>query len=167
MSVPSDSAKDRLIPWYFVMAFAVVFAVNGVFVYLATNTNRGVVTEHAYEKGLNYNETLDQARQERNLGWKSDITYHDGTLSVTLQDQHSAPISEAVVTASFNRPLGDSALATATLHPTDRPGNYAATVTFPQQGQWDVIIEATWNQNTQHTRKRIVVTYQPTAANQP
>lgn len=61
----SSLAKDRFIPWYFVMAFAVVFAVNGFFVYKAVTTSHGVVTENAYEKGLQFNDVVKQVRERR------------------------------------------------------------------------------------------------------
>ncbi len=61
---PSDR-RDRMIPWYFVMAFGVVFAVNGMFVYLAVSTNHGVVTENAYEKGLDYDRIVEEVRQKQ------------------------------------------------------------------------------------------------------
>jgi len=56
------SLKDKLIPWYFVIFFLVLFIVDGIFVYLATSTHTGVVTENAYEKGLRYNEVIERAR---------------------------------------------------------------------------------------------------------
>lgn len=68
MSVESNikpPLKDRIIPWYFVMAFAVIFAVNGLFVYLATSTNKGVVTENAYEKGRDYNHIVEEVRKQK------------------------------------------------------------------------------------------------------
>ena len=54
-----------MIPWYFVIAFIIVFAVNGVFVYTAINTNRGVVTENAYEKGLDFNRIVAEVRKQK------------------------------------------------------------------------------------------------------
>ena len=68
MSVESNNKaplKDRIIPWYFVMAFLVIFAVNGLFVYLATTTHNGVVTENAYEKGLDYERIVDEVRKQK------------------------------------------------------------------------------------------------------
>ena len=58
--------KDRIIPWYFVMAFMVIFAVNGLFVYLATHTHTGVITENAYEKGLKFDDIVKEVREQKN-----------------------------------------------------------------------------------------------------
>lgn len=56
---------DSYIPLYFVLAFLVVFAVNGIFVYLAVSTNHGVVTENAYEKGLDYDRIVIEVRKQK------------------------------------------------------------------------------------------------------
>ncbi|MEZ5690885.1 MAG: FixH family protein [Rickettsiales bacterium] len=55
--------RDRIIPWYFVMVFLLVFAINGVFAYVAITTNKGVVTDNAYEKGLDYNHIVQEVRK--------------------------------------------------------------------------------------------------------
>lgn len=57
---PNDNIR---IPLYFIAAFLVVFVVNGFFVYQAINTNHGVVTENAYEKGLDYNRIVKEVRE--------------------------------------------------------------------------------------------------------
>ena len=62
-----DKRANRLIPWMFVLAFLVVGAVDGVFVYLALSSHSGVVTEGAYEKGLASKQTLAKAEKMRCL----------------------------------------------------------------------------------------------------
>ncbi len=57
---PNDNVR---IPLYFILAFLVVFVVNGIFVYLAVSTNHGVVTENAYEKGLQYDHIVEEVRR--------------------------------------------------------------------------------------------------------
>ncbi len=59
---PNDNVR---IPLYFVLAFLVVFAVNGVFVYNALTTHHGVVTENAYEKGLDFDRIVKEVREMR------------------------------------------------------------------------------------------------------
>ncbi|MCI5050219.1 MAG: FixH family protein [Rickettsiales bacterium] len=66
--------RDRLIPWYFVMAFMVVFIVNGIFIYYATGTHKGVVTENPYEKGLAFDEIVNEVRKQKNEAARSDGT---------------------------------------------------------------------------------------------
>ena len=62
---PKTALRDRLIPWYFVMAFAVVFVVNGIFIYMAMQTHNGIVTENPYEKGLAYEQIVQEVKQQR------------------------------------------------------------------------------------------------------
>ena len=41
-----------------------MFTVDAIFIRAALTTNSGVVTEQAYEKGLNYNNTLQEAKDQ-------------------------------------------------------------------------------------------------------
>ena len=43
--------------------FAVFASVDAFFIYKALKTQPGVVTENAYERGLNYNDLLKEARE--------------------------------------------------------------------------------------------------------
>ena len=52
------SPKDKYILFAFLAFFGVIFVLDGIFVYTAISTQTGVIAEKAYEKGLNYNETL-------------------------------------------------------------------------------------------------------------
>lgn len=63
MSATDKPDKDHRVLWWFAAAFAVVFAVNGLFVYLAVSTNHGVVREHAYEEGLDYDHIVSEVRK--------------------------------------------------------------------------------------------------------
>ena len=55
----------KIIPLYFVIAFLVVFAVNGLFVYLATSTNSGLVVEDPYERGLEFDRIVSEVRKQK------------------------------------------------------------------------------------------------------
>ncbi len=62
--IAKQSRRDGRKFLFILIAFFVVFAtVDAYFVYKALSTNTGVVVEHAYEVGLNYNDLLEQARQ--------------------------------------------------------------------------------------------------------
>lgn len=52
--------------------FGVCCAVNGFFVYSAITTSKGVVTKNAYERGLHYNEILEEARRRKNEEQRRD-----------------------------------------------------------------------------------------------
>ena len=60
----TKNRKDGRIVLMALIAFFVVFAsVDAYFVYKALSTHTGVVVEHAYEVGLNYNDIIEQAQQ--------------------------------------------------------------------------------------------------------
>lgn len=84
--------------------FAVIFAVNGVFLYYALSTHPGVVIEHSYLQGLNYNQTLEANARQAELGWSAEIgMVHEGganMLIVRIKDRNSAPVSYMDVKAS-------------------------------------------------------------------
>ena len=65
--------NDKWIPWYFVLFFATIAICDAVFVGLALSTHRGLVTEHAYQKGLEYNHTIAAAEQQDGLNWQGRI----------------------------------------------------------------------------------------------
>jgi len=148
--------RDRMIPWYFVMAFMVVLAVNIVFVRTAIRSNSGVVTEHAYEKGLAYNQVLAEVKAQHALGWQGRIAYENGSLRFRLQDKTATPIAGADVKAYIERPLEEAFSQTITLKET-RNGTYEAAVQLPKKGLWDVTVSTTWNKQYYQTRERLIV----------
>ena len=155
-SKPRPPLRDRIIPWYFVMGFMVVLAVNVYFVRTAIRTNPGVVTEHAYEKGLAYNDTIAAVRAQRALGWQGDVTYADGTLRFTLRARDGAPLTHARVTAYIDRPLQPGMAQEVTLEETGN-GVYATPLALPKRGQWDITVNAIWNDHSHQTRRRVTI----------
>ncbi len=150
--------KDRMIPWYFVMAFGVVFIVNAVFVYLATASHSGVVTEHAYNKGLDYNATILAAHHQQELGWQGAVAYEGGMLQYRLKDVAGKALHAAAVEAFITRPLQSGQDFSLTLAEDEgEPGLYEAAVQFPMKGVWDVVIVATWNRKQFQQKQRLVV----------
>lgn len=153
---PAPPLRDRLIPWYFVAAFAVVFAVNGVFVYVAVQSNSGVVTENPYKKGLDYNRTIEAAEAQEKSGLAGAIVYDEGMIRFTLTDAHGAPAEHARAEAYIRRPLSgayDDRIALNTL-----PGGvFAAPYRFPLPGQWEITVNALWQQRPFQQTVRITV----------
>ena len=49
---------------FFVAFFLVIIVVNGIFMLAALRTHKGVVTENAYEEGLNYEEPQESTAQQ-------------------------------------------------------------------------------------------------------
>lgn len=153
-AAPAASAGDtrpaprwsRFIPWFFVAGFGIVIAVNGTLIYFAQSSFSGLDTEHPYERGLNYNQALEAAAAQAELGWRSEITLtavlngrHE--IAVRFADDQARPIDGVTVQALLRRPASAGQDMTVPLH---RQGNgrYAAEVALPARGQWDVRIVA-------------------------
>lgn len=138
--------RDKLIPWYFVLFFVVIGAVNAVMVTLAVRTHTGTVTDHPYEKGLAYNKVVDAANAQEKLGWKSDIRFEHPSpqRGEVRRGASSAPTLHDVAKTPPPQPSpseGGSASIRGTLHLTlrDRDGQVLtpekATASFSRPTQ--------------------------------
>ncbi len=145
------SRRDKLIPWYFVAFFVVLFLVDGTMVTIALRTHTGLVTEHPYEKGLAYNDTVQAEEKQKALGWKSDIRYENGTLFFDVKDAAGKELVTDTATANFLRPTQAGMDFSAAL----KDGK--AAVTFPAKGLWEVRVQATIGEQEYQHSKRIVV----------
>ncbi|MCK0068268.1 FixH family protein [Kordiimonas laminariae] len=146
--------RDRLIPWYFVAFFVVLAVLDGIFVYVATTTHTGVVTDDAYNEGLNYNETITAAAKQEALGWSSDISLEGGMIKTRLLDANQNPINGAKVSAFFMRPVVSGKDFTVSLT-ENGDGHYALPVDL-EQGQWNVRVFVEWKQQTYQASTRLV-----------
>lgn len=148
--------RDRLIPWYFVAFFIVIAAVDGVMVTLAVRTQTGVVTDHAYERGLAYNQVVTAADAQAQLNWKGDIRFQPqaerkGALTFSLRDEKGNTIKPETLKAKFSRPT--QAGMDFTVQLKDVP----ADVEFPAAGLWEIRIYATYKDHAFQQAVRIVV----------
>src|SRR4051794_15207153 len=67
---------SRFIPWIFVAGMLTVVAVNGALIYFATTTWSGMAINHAYDRGLAYNQVLAAAARQEALGWHVTAQLH-------------------------------------------------------------------------------------------
>ena len=154
MNTETMRKSDRLIPWYFVLFFLVIAAVDGTFVTIAIRTQTGVVAEHAYEQGLAYNATLDEAVRQQALGWQGKLDLVDGNVIVFhLTDRTSAPLQGADVKAHITRPVQDGYDFDLPLK--EKNGSYQAAVQFPLPGSWDINVEAVWRNQHYYMKKNV------------
>jgi nitrogen fixation protein FixH len=151
-ALPSGRPRGWWYPWLFVAAFAVVIAVNGVMVKLAIDSFSGLDTEHPYERGLGYNDTLAAARAQDALGWQvaydavpaGDATPDGHPISVEARflDRDGNALTGLAVRALLQRPAVEG-------HDVELPlaerggGRYVARTDLPLPGQWDFRIVAT------------------------
>lgn len=137
--------------------FGVIIAVNGVFIYYAETTWRGLESDRAYEDGIAYNRTLEEAASQKALGWQValDLTAEDITLR--LRDRNGAPLAGLAPTATLARPADVAYDRRVTL--TERGnGLYGARIALPFRGQWLVTVEmATPSGSPYRVEERFVV----------
>lgn len=153
-SVTDIRPSDKYIPWLFVLFFMIFIAVDAVMVTLAVRTQTGLVTEQAYEKGLAYNSTLQEAAEQKSWGWQDTINVHDGEITYTLKDERGISATGAIVTAHFIRPVKDGYDFSVPLAPYDN--HYKATIAFPLKGEWGVRINVKWK-NRNYQRYQVFV----------
>lgn len=127
--------------------FAVVIAVNGIFIALSLWSWSGLSTDDAYQRGLTYNETLAGAEAQRALDWRAQAVLTPAAsggarLTVVFTDRAGAPVEGLTVSGDLRRPVRDDLDRDVALV-RDGPGRYAADMEQLMSGQWDVRLRAT------------------------
>jgi nitrogen fixation protein FixH len=128
--------------------FGVIFAVNGAFVFFALDSWPGLSSNRAYEDGIKYNITLDAARSQQTLGWKSSIVLkQDGGFVVRFYDKDGSSLTGLDVMVQFVRPAyegDDRKFSLVEL----KSGVYSSTVKDLERGQWKVELRARKDEKT-------------------
>lgn len=127
----------RHVLFAFVGLFAVVLAVNVVFISLAVSTFPGLDREDSYRIGLSYNQTLEASARQAALGWTARLgVAPDGrSVVVDLADRRQATIRGRTVVGRLARPAGagtDIELAFV----ERAPGRYVAPLPATLPGNW-------------------------------
>lgn len=122
--------------------FGVIITVNGIFIYQAEKTWRGLESKHAYEEGLAYNRTLAAAEAQKALGWQTALDLTAQGLNLRVLDRDGAPVAGLVPRATIARPADEASDRSVTLRERGN-GHYEAALTLPYRGQWLVTLEMT------------------------
>jgi len=128
-----------------------ILVANGALVYFALNTWTGLETNQHYTKGLNYDQNLEAARRQKELGWTTDIktTFSSesgttpvvGILDVTFSDADGRALNGLKVKALAVRPTHEGYDRDFILNAT-QSGRYQGKIDLPLRGQWDLRIIA-------------------------
>lgn len=139
----SDGKSKSKIPYFIVAFFLVFITVDIYYVYLAKRTWTGIVTENSYQKGLDYNETLDALKKQKELGWElvtsvEDLGGYNRLIGFTLKDSSGKNISDAKIEVFFKRPVrqGNDFKAQA----SNIDGKYNVRTSFSLPGRWQAQI---------------------------
>ncbi|MGE4079612.1 MAG: FixH family protein [Reyranella sp.] len=134
-----STARDRHVPWLFVGGFAVVVGVNAIMVWLAIGSFSGLYTPQPRQRSLHYNEIIARQADRDALGWRLETSWHapENRLEIAVVDARGRPLGNARLHAELVRPVEKRAPVAVDLVAVDG-GRYAATVTLPARGNWDL-----------------------------
>jgi len=157
MNTSLPQKKDKWIPYYFFLFFAVIALVDGGMVWMAIHTQTGLVTDHAYEKGLNYNQVVEAASAQEKLGWKSEIDIQPSTkqkiqFSFKLLDNKDQRLKLDKLKLDITRPTQQGMD-----FQLDIANKMEQEITFPAKGVWELRIHAMHENIEFQQSKRIVV----------
>lgn len=76
----------------FVAFFAVVFSVNAIFITLATRTFPGMSVQHPYQKGIDYNQTIEARKQAAEEGWEARFVIDNDQSVVVFINNADGPV---------------------------------------------------------------------------
>ena len=126
--------------------FALVFLVNGIFIYKALTTFDGLEVDNAYQKGRTYNHVLDAMEAQKALGWTAEITTSGSAgqgahIMVSFVDRGGAPLGKLKVRGGFWRPVVSGMDQSAEMREV-APGRYEADFQLAAGGNWIARVSA-------------------------
>ena len=146
--------SDRFIPWYIVLFFVVQTGFFAWFYHIAASTFTGMVTDRAYEKGLQYNQVIAKYNAQEKLGWTSEITRKGNGIQLILKDARGNLLSGAKVRLWLVRPVHDGVDQHLEMQEM-ATGDYFSPLALPEKGIWEARIEAESQGHTYQSAKRM------------
>jgi nitrogen fixation protein FixH len=117
--------------------FAVVIAVDLLFIVKAYESFSGQIVKNPYEAGLAFNQRLRDQQHQAALGWQVDAGLRpDGDLVVTVLDKAGAPVEGLRARATLERPATERGRLELVLRES-APGVYRARQALAA-GAWDL-----------------------------
>jgi len=128
---------------YLLTFFGVITGVNGVMIYEALSTMRGVDTESAYQAGRMFERDVAMLKAQDARHWQVDAkltpTANATRLELIAHDEAGVVLTGMAASATFERPT-DRGLDRKIALTEDSPGQFhGKTELIP--GQWDLVIE--------------------------
>lgn len=140
-----DAPKGKpLTGWHvlgiMVAFFAVVIAVDAVFLNLAITTHPGEVSKTAYEDGLAYNKTLVNQSRQQALGWRVQVGQAEaGKVRIRFLDRQDQLVKGLALKARLVRPATEQG-ATDLVFQEVEPGVYVSGGA-ERSGAYDLLLE--------------------------
>jgi nitrogen fixation protein FixH len=151
-------AKGAITGWHvlagMVLFFAVIIAVDTLFIVKAYRSFSGEVASNPYEAGLAFNRTLAQRQREEALGWSAVIERPEpGVVALRMADRAGRPLSTLSLTGTLERPATETGRQTLNFKPTG-DGWYRAAARL--DGAWDLRATARNAQDQFEIESRLV-----------
>ncbi len=156
-------------PWVlgWIAMVAVILSANVVMIVIAHRTSPGLVVEDYYERGKNYNKTLERRAAEAKLGWKAELVMSEKSvagreemISVRATDKDGKIIEVEEATLFAYRPSDVSADFSHPMTPGE-DGSFTGKATFSMPGTWDIIVSIKRGDSLLDVPKRIFVSKKP------
>ncbi|MDD9912412.1 MAG: FixH family protein [Alphaproteobacteria bacterium] len=140
--------------------FGIICIANGIMIYLASTSWNGLTHQHAYERGLTFNNVLTQKKQEEQLGWHVAYTFTQtaptkASLYLQVTNKNKQPLENATITLTLKRPIEGGEDITYTMAPATQKGAFKQQLTVPKIGQWEATAHITTGTNTLTTHQRL------------
>jgi nitrogen fixation protein FixH len=145
------------------MGMLVVFlGANAVMIYLAVDTNPGLVTSDYYERGRAYERGVSAreaqaGRYQLHLDVPAELRPGEPvTLRVVVVDQAGVPLEADTATLYVYRPSDAEADFSVPMR-REGSGRYVAELVFPLKGIWDVIASVQDGEQEHNLPRRVSV----------
>jgi nitrogen fixation protein FixH len=141
----SKVLTGRKVLFWLVATFAVVIAVNGVFIAEAVRTWPGEDVAHPYLQGNDYNRTLARNAEQAGLGWRAKIAARresDGVVTVLVSIDARAALPASLSMTGFLRHPMDAGRDRPLVFRRTDAHTFACRLSGVSPGAWDVVVNA-------------------------
>ncbi|TGY90583.1 hypothetical protein E5163_05545 [Marinicauda algicola] len=132
---PRFVVRGRHVLFALVGFFAVVIAVNAVFIAFAVKTFSGEEVERSYVQGLEYNRVIEARRAQAELGWQAAVNMTGGQVLVEIARPDGSPVGGLFLEGALRHPA-DTGLDRPLAFRERETGLYVAEVSDLPEGQW-------------------------------
>ena len=141
---PARELTGRVVLFWLLGFFGIVFAVNAVLVQAATSTFGGLVTGSSYKAGLMFTQEMTSAQRQDALHWHVDGKLSrdragEAVLDVTARDAGGAPLAGLRADARIAHPADERLDHVIPVRPLAAGVFHGAAPAQP--GQWDLIVD--------------------------
>lgn len=152
-------------PWIrgLIAMMTVIVTVNIVMITVAFKSSPGLVVDDYYEKGKNYNKSIEKMAAQKALAWDVHLSVPERlevgqitSYGLTISDSSRAALSADKVEIYAFRPSDVAADFSVQMIPQGA-GRYAVDLMFPLPGVWDLIVNIIKGDDQFEVTERIFV----------